>query len=55
MTPTPAHTDSREHIQEVARQLFSRRILDRVAVSLAEWNEVRVEVAGHTDSVGDDG
>jgi outer membrane protein OmpA-like peptidoglycan-associated protein len=30
----------------------SRSILDSVAASLKEWSEVRVEVAGHTDSVG---
>jgi OOP family OmpA-OmpF porin len=32
----------------------SRTILDSVAASLKEWSEVRVEVAGHTDSVGAD-
>lgn len=32
----------------------SRDILDRVAQSLADWPEVKVEVGGHTDSVADD-
>lgn len=27
-------------------------VLDRVAASLAEWPEIRVEIRGHTDSVG---
>ena len=31
----------------------SRGILDRVAESLADWPEVKVEVGGHTDSVAD--
>jgi len=31
----------------------SRDILDRVAASLSEWAEVRVEIGGHTDSVAD--
>jgi outer membrane beta-barrel protein len=29
-------------------------VLDRVAMSLKEWTDIRVEVAGHTDSRGDD-
>ncbi len=33
----------------------SRTILDSVAASLREWKEIRVEVAGHTDSIGSDG
>ena len=32
----------------------SRETLDRVAQSLIDWGEVRVQVAGHTDSVGED-
>ena len=32
----------------------SRVTLDRVAESLRDWPEVRVEVAGHTDWIGDD-
>jgi len=31
----------------------SRVILDRVAESLADWSEVKVEIGGHTDSVAD--
>lgn len=31
----------------------SRDILDRVAESLADWPEVKVEIGGHTDSVSD--
>jgi len=31
----------------------SRDILDRVAESLADWPEVKVEVGGHTDTVAD--
>ena len=30
----------------------AREVLDRVAVSLAAYPEIRVEVAGHTDSKG---
>jgi OOP family OmpA-OmpF porin len=30
----------------------AKSILDRVAMSLAQWPEIRVEVAGHTDSIG---
>jgi len=33
----------------------AKGILDRVAVSLTEWSEIRIEVAGHTDSQGDEG
>jgi len=33
---------------------YSKRILDRVAESLAAFPHVKVEVAGHTDSQGDD-
>jgi outer membrane protein OmpA-like peptidoglycan-associated protein len=32
----------------------SRGILDRVAASLKDWPDVRVEVGGHTDSIADD-
>jgi OOP family OmpA-OmpF porin len=32
----------------------AKAILDRVALSLAEWSEIRIEIAGHTDSQGDD-
>jgi outer membrane protein OmpA-like peptidoglycan-associated protein len=32
----------------------SRETLDRVARSLADWPEVRVEVGGHTDGIGTD-
>ena len=31
----------------------SKEILDRVAASLKEWSEVRVEVGGHTDHIAD--
>lgn len=31
----------------------SKEILDRVAASLKEWSEVRVEVGGHTDAVAE--
>lgn len=30
----------------------AKAILDRVALSLNEWSEIRVEIAGHTDSKG---
>jgi OOP family OmpA-OmpF porin len=33
----------------------SRATLDRVAQSLLDWPEVRIEVAGHTDSIGSKG
>jgi outer membrane protein OmpA-like peptidoglycan-associated protein len=33
----------------------STEVLDRVAQSLNDWPEVRVEVGGHTDSTGSDG
>ncbi|GEM_PF-642521 len=39
-------TDSAELSDE------SRSILDRVALSLADWPEVKIEVGGHTDSDG---
>jgi outer membrane protein OmpA-like peptidoglycan-associated protein len=32
----------------------AKGILDRVAMSLSEWSTIRIEVAGHTDSQGDD-
>ncbi|NJN64879.1 MAG: OmpA family protein [Acidobacteria bacterium] len=32
----------------------SHAILDRVAKSLNDWPQIRVEIAGHTDSVGSD-
>ncbi len=34
--------------------LNAQQILDGVAKSLADWPEVRVEIAGHTDSTGSD-
>jgi OOP family OmpA-OmpF porin len=33
---------------------YSKKILDRVATSLAAYPHVKVEVGGHTDSTGDD-
>ena len=35
--------------------LNDKDVLDRVAQSLKDWPEIRVEVAGHTDSTGSDG
>lgn len=39
---------------EAVLRLDAYAILDRVVTSLKSWGEVKVEIAGHTDSVGSD-